>query len=476
MVYRIRFSLSMLALTVLAGCAQTSYVRTDLDMPATWQQVTPRAAQSQQAALAQIQGDHWWEAFGDAQLNQLQALALERNPDLTMAGWKVRNAWLTAGNAASNILPTLSAGVNASSKRALEGDASSTKSFGTSFGASWQLDLWGNLAAQRRQADWEAQATEQDRLATAMSLTGTVATTYWQLALADAKISSQRESLERASKTLQLAQVQYRAGAISGLDLAQAQQAVNQQQANLDVLEQSRVELRHALAILFDVSPQSLPEAAQHPRLPDMVVLPEVPVGVPADVLARRPDVRAAEMRLQASLAHVDAIRTSYYPTLSLTGALGTSSNTLTDLLKNPIGTLGAGLTLPFLNWGTMQRDTRISENSYEQAVVGFRKTLYTALQDVENALSNRRQLALQYTQLQQAAQQAARVEELTGVRYRAGAVALKDWLTVQESQRSANLAVLDARYKRLSNLVTLYQSLGGTPVVEKVKQEQGAL
>lgn len=110
MVYRIRFPLSMLALTVLAGCAQTSYVRTDLDMPATWQQVTPRAAQSQQVALAQIQGDRWWEAFGDAQLNQLQALALERNPDLTIAGWKVRNAWLTAGNAASNILPTLSAG------------------------------------------------------------------------------------------------------------------------------------------------------------------------------------------------------------------------------------------------------------------------------------------------------------------------------------------------------------------------------
>ena len=186
-------------------------------------------------------------------------------------------------------------------------------------------------------------------------------------------------------------------------------------------------------------------------------------------MLGRRPDLQAAEMRLRESLANVYATRTSYYPTLTLTGTLGSGSASLANVLGNPVATLGAGLVLPFLKFGEMQRNTAIAQSSYEQAIISFRKTLYSALADVENALSNRTQLQTQEARLTESLAQARRAEELTRIRYRAGAVAMKTWLDAQETRRTAEMALLDVQLNRADNLVTTYQALGGAPVLQAV-------
>ncbi|MDO5653409.1 MAG: efflux transporter outer membrane subunit [Brachymonas sp.] len=468
---------SVLSAALLAACS-TPYQRPDVQIPTQWAHANA-PARSDAQIMQDVLQDHWWTAFDDPRLNELVELALARNNDLTAAGWRLRNARLAAGNALGNRLPSFSGSGSAGASRRLEGDAVTSptgetgngwnRSYSASLGASWELDLWGKLASQSRAAQWEAAATQQDRQAAAQTLVASVLNTYWQLAVAEQKWLTQQDSLRRAEKTLELAQVQYQAGAISGLDLAQSRQALAGQQSSAEQIAQQRTELQNALAILFDAPPGQLPEAARNPQLPDLGKLPRIAEGVPADVLGRRPDLQAAEMRLRGTLAQTDATRASYLPGFSLTSGLGSSSSVLKNVLSNPSLSLGVGLALPFLNIGEMQRNIATSKNNYELAVVNFRQTLYKALVDAENALSNRQHLLRQWQLQQQARDQAVRVEQLTEVRYRSGAASLKQWLDAQEARRSAELAVRDAALARLQNHVALYQALGGSPVLPEL-------
>lgn len=442
--------------TMLAACASPSAYHTpDVAVPAQWQQQqAAKAADSAQASVA----DRWWERFGDAQLTQLVDEALQRNNNLAAAAVKVRRAQLQAGLAASAQLPSVSLGTNSSASRLLE-RGPTTRNTAVTAGVSWEADLWGRLAAQRNVADWEAQATEEDRAAAALSLAGTTANLYWQVAYLNQRIASGEQSIAYARKTLELVKVQHAAGSVTGLEEAQAQQTLASQEASQSQLVQQRVEARNALAILFDGPPSQAKGEAQ--RLPD-TALPPVEAGLPASLLARRPDLRAAELRLRGSLATVDVTRTSYYPTLTLTGTLGSSSNVLNSVLNNPLATLGAGLTLPFIQWRDMERNVAVSQADYEQAVLGFRQTWYQALADVENALSARTQYEVQDQQLQLSLSAALQSERLSEIQYRAGAVPLKTWLDAQETRRVATNNLAQNRVNRLNNLVTLYQALGG--------------
>ena len=161
----------------------------------------------------------------------------------------------------------------------------------------------------------------------------------------------------------------------------------------------------------------------------------------------------------------MDVVRTSYYPNLSLTGTVGTSSTSLGNLLANPIATLGAGLTLPFLNLKEMRLNTEVARVQYETAVVNFRQTLYQAFADVENALSARTRLAEQSTLQEQSLVAAREAERLYEIRYRAGAVPLRTWLDAQESRRSAEINLAQVQLSRLQNQITLFQAMGGDTV-----------
>jgi len=186
------------------------------------------------------------------------------------------------------------------------------------------------------------------------------------------------------------------------------------------------------------------------------------PPCLPAQLLTRRPDLRAAELRLRKTLANGDATRTAYYPTLSLTGSLVGSSNSLSQVLDNPVATLGAGLVLPFIQWRDMQRASDIAQLDYEAAVIAYRQSWYQALADVENALSARQQYDDQGSLLQTALDAARQAERLAEVRYRAGSTPLKTWLDAQETRRQAELSLAANRLNRLNAWVTVVQTLGG--------------
>jgi NodT family efflux transporter outer membrane factor (OMF) lipoprotein len=398
--------------------------------------------------------------LNDPVLDQLVAEVLARNNNLAAATIRVRRAQLQAGLADRALQPALAGSASTGARRSLESDATSARSSGVTLSASYEIDLWNKLGSQREVARWEALASEQDRQSTRLALIATTARLYWQLAFVNQRLAASTQSIGYAQTTYQLVQTQYRAGAASGLEVAEAQQALAGQQASQSALQQQAVEARTALALLLDNAPGS--QAASNPAALPSGDLPALQAGLPASLLARRPDLRAAELRLRQSFTRIDATRASYYPALSLTGSLGTSSTQLTNLLQNPVAALGLGVSLPFLQRANMQLNIQVSETQYEEAVLNFRQTLYTALGDVDNALSSRQQLALQAARLQESLQAARTAERLYEVRYRAGAAALKAWLDAQEKRRSADIALADNRLARLNNQLALYQALGG--------------
>lgn len=451
-----------LVLAMLSGCSavvRTPYQQPALNMPVQFSQQNPQATG---VNIDQIK-DQWWTLFQDAELNRLVEQALQRNNDLAVAGIRLKQAREQAGLARNQQLPRVSANSSASHQVELRDGDNSSRGFSLNGSVSYEVDLWGKLASQTDAAKWEASATQQDLQSTAQTLVGTVCTLYWQVAYLNQRISSSEASVNSSKKLYELVKAQYQAGAVSGLEMAQAEQAVVGQQANYSQLLQQRIEALNALSILFDQPPAALSIA--EPSHLSTIKLPDIQAGLPADLLARRPDLQAAELRLRKALANTDATKASYYPSLSLSSSIGTSSTSLTELLKNPVMTLGAGLSLPFLQYNDMQRNLAISKLDYESAIISFRQTLYSALADVDNALSANTQLKVQADAQQRTLVLAKKSESLNEIRYRAGAVALKQWIDAQESSRNAENNAIQIRLNQLNNMVTLMQSLGGSPV-----------
>lgn len=463
-----RLCTAMLLGSTLVGCAavvKTPYRAPAVQTPTQFQYDKATSQQRQQALYA----DQWWTLFGDAQLNQLIDAVLAKNADLAVAGMTLKQARLQAELAENQQKPRVNSTVSTGHQFDLNSGNDSSSGLSLGAGLSYEVDLFGKLARQTEAKRWEALATEQDLQATAQSLIGTTAKLYWQLAYYNESRTTAEQSLTTSQKLYDLVKVQYQAGAVSGLDLTQAEQSVQSQKASLSQIQQSLVETRTAIAVLLHMPVQqlSIDEPQRLPRL----ALPSITAGLPADILSRRPDLKAAELRLRESLATKDATTASYYPSISLTGNLGSSSTSLTQLLKNPALTLGASLSLPFLQYNDMKRDLAISQLDYEKAIVQYRQTLYQAFADVENALSARTELSQQVQLQQRNLELAEKVERLTQVRYRYGAVALKTLLDQQETTRTARLTLVNTKQSQYNAYVTLMQALGGSPIKELAKQ-----
>ncbi|WP_254775454.1 efflux transporter outer membrane subunit [Pseudoxanthomonas sp. GM95] len=413
-----------------------------------------------------IGDDAWWRGFGDARLDRMVSQALQVNANLASAGLTLRQARLQAGLAETDLWPSVTSNLSSGGSRQLDTHGSLQKSSSASVGLSWEVDLWGRLRAERDVAAWEAKATAEDRENTALALVGEVCQQYWTLAYLNQSIVAGQANLDYLQQALDLVRVQFDAGNVSRLEVREAEQNLESQRTAQSQLVQQRVEVRNALTVLLDGTPWP---QADEPQNLDAATSPALAEGVPADLLGRRPDLRAAELRLRESLASIKATARSYYPAFSLTGSVSGSSTSLADVVKNPIGTLGAGLSLPFLNVRQAQLNTEIAGTSYEIAASDFRTTLYTALSEVDNALSSREQLAQQVASSRKSFEAAQDVARMYQVRYQVGATDLRTWLDAQQTLRSSELSLAQVRLNQLVADVTLYQALGGSDVVAGV-------
>jgi NodT family efflux transporter outer membrane factor (OMF) lipoprotein len=447
---------ALLACAALAACVSTpgtpatstSSQRPAPAVPSSWSNATEGASGEPQ---------NWWLTFKDPQLDALVDRVLRTNNDFAAAALRVRRSQLLASLTGANTGPSLSAGANTGANRSF--DPISTQRFTQSFASfSYEIDFWGKLASERAASRKEAQATQADCRAFAGALVGTTAKLYWQLAYLNRLLAMDDEDIETAEKAASLTYAKLDAGATSGANAVDMEMSVLGLQSVRRQVQQRRDEARNALAILFDQPPGAVDrEPAPLPEGP----LPPIAAGLPAQILAHRPDLQAAEWRLREALDEVDVARTSFYPTLSLTGNLGTASTSLVDLVRNPVATLGTGLALPFLGGPTMDLATKVSQTQYEEAVLDFRQKLYAALAEVENDLSERVQAIADEETLRLEVEQARRAESIARARFETGATDMQAWLDARQRVRSVERELLANRLRQFDNLADLYRALG---------------
>lgn len=468
--------LTLVALTLLlTGCGSfqtTAYLRPEVNLPSSWQGTAKVQSETDTKAETKTQTQAMTNeevkalasgalGFQDHDLERLLTEVLRRNNNLAAAAIKVRQARLEAGLKADAMMPSLGAEISGNYNRDLH-DAENDSSHAASGTLSYEVDLWGKLANQRDIAQWEAEATDQDRRSAAIALVCTTAELYFQIAYLNESITLGKQSIARARKSLNLAHLRYSAGADSSLEFQEAKRSLASQQASQEDLRRQLAQNQSALAVLFDGPPQ---DVVDNPKQLPQSVLPTVDEGLPADILGRRPDLRAAELRLRESLTNVDVQRTSYYPTLSLTGALGSTSSALLQVINHPVASLVAGISLPFLQWNEMKLNTALAQAEYDQAVVEFRQTLYEALKEVGDALSAGQYYTAQRQKLQEALSAARTVEGIYETRYRSGQESMQVWIDAQENRQTAETSLLANRLNQLLNYLILYQALGGEPV-----------
>lgn len=440
--------------SLLSGCSSLPhkfYPTPQVPLPARFEYESAHTSSMDKSA--------WWRTFGDSQLDAWVELALERNSDLAAAGIRVRRSALEVQLVNNARLPIPNGSVSTGISRPLSKSTQTTSEAASgTLGVSWELDLFDRISSQHNGAIFEAQASKEDCEAVALSLIGTTANLYWQIGFANERLRFAQKSLDYARRRRDLVDAQYRYGAVSKLEQREAEHTLAQQEAFISQFTRARNDLRQILTVLFDgVKPPGI-EPQQLPIGP----LPLISAGLPAELLGRRPDLRAAQMRLQASLANSDATAARYYPALSLTSSLGTSSSSLLAVLANPVTALGANLTLPFLNAREMRLNTEVAVTLHEEAVLGFRKSLYTALTEVERALSARIQITQQIVTQQRIVDEAIEIESLYRIRYQTGQVPLRAWLDAEEHRRTAQLTYTSVHLTQLQNYISLHQVLGG--------------
>jgi NodT family efflux transporter outer membrane factor (OMF) lipoprotein len=449
---------ALLLLLGLSGCTAIgpAYQMPALPVPATWSGMAAQPAEDISA---------WWQRLQDPNLDQLIGQALVASPDLHAAQARLREARARRQLAGAEQSASINASAAASqSKNSQNSGGGSTRNlFNAGFDASWEPDVFGatRRGIEAAEADLQASAASLDN--TRVSLVAEVARNYVELRSYQARLGIARANLASQSETLQLTEWRAQAGLGSSLEVEQARGNRAQTRAQIPSLETGLMEAEHRLALLLGQAPASLHaqwvQVAALPRIADTLA-----VGIPADTLRRRPDVRAAERKLAAETARIGVAEAARYPNFTLSGSVGLDALRAGDLFSS--GALGhsllASVAGTLFDGGRLRSRVEIQNAVQEQALANYQSTLLTALQEVEDALVGLSKSRERQDALGSAAEAARNAALLARQRYASGMI---DFQTVLDSERSLlsiedSLAVADAA--RVTALIQLYKALGG--------------
>ena len=420
----------------------------------------------------------WWELFDDPAMNELIAVALEENRDLATAFSRIEEARARYGFERSDLFPTLGGGMQYNRGNTFPGQNVPIGSVQDLYVFAGQLnyeaDIFGKVRRSTRAARAELLATEEAARAVMIALIADVASSYLLLRDLDTRLEiSQRTVLTRQA-SLAIIQARYDNGIVPLLDVNQAEIEEADAAAQIASFERAIIETENLINVLVGRNPR--PVLRERNRELQMSP-PEVPAGLPSELLVRRPDVRQAEQSLSAQTERIGAAVAMRFPTLSLTGVLGLASNDLSDLNSGDakIWSVGAGLFAPIFDAGKNKRRVEVERAKTEQALNRYEQTILQALREVEDALAGIRTYHDEATARHRQATAARSASTLSRARYDGG---VTSYLEVLESDRSlfrAELVESEVRREQLVSVVELYKALGGgweLPAPEHDEQE----
>ncbi|MFY7865855.1 efflux transporter outer membrane subunit [Roseateles sp.] len=443
------------AALMLSACASMAPEH-QRPVPAMAEQWSNSAGPAQGVAASDLA----WQSFyaGDARLQALIQLALDNNRDLRVALLNVEQARALAGVADANRWPTVGAGVNASRQPDGKGGSQNNYQAGLQISA-YELDLFGKVKSQSDAATARYLASAEGSRAAQISLIAGVAAAHFALQADEELLALAAQTAKAREDSLRLTRLRFDAGASSSLELNSAESAAASAQASLAQAKRQRELSENALVLLIA---QPLPKDLPKAQSLAMQRTPDLPAGLPSEVLVKRPDVLQAEQLLIAANANIGAARAAFFPSISLTTSLGTASSELSNLFTNTVWSVAGQALMPIFDAGRNQANLQASKAAQGIAVAQYEKTVQTAFREVADALAGKATFSDQLqAQTAQARAEAERLK-LVELRFANGASNSLELLDAQRASYAAQQALLQVRLGLLQNHVQLYKALGG--------------
>ena len=462
-----RFEPRLLAGALLALLATGCAVGPDYKLPTSAEATRFKEAEGwvPAAPADALERGPWWNLFKDPVLDQLQSRVDVSNQNVALAVAAYAQARALVREQRASLFPSVTLDGGATRSRSSGNVTAGTpgrvgNNYQLSIGGSWEPDVWGRLGRAVDGAKAGEQASAADLASAKLSAQGELAANYFSLRQTDAQKALLETTLAGYQRALEITQNRYKAGIAAKTDVLQAQTQLANAQADHAGLQRTRAQLEHAIAVLVGEAPANftLPPATWDP------LVPEVPIGVPSDLLQRRPDIAAAERRVASANEQIGIAKSAYFPSLSLSASAGTGASRVADLFKASSSVWSLGLSAAQLIFDAGATGARVdgARAAHEQAVARYRQTVLTAFQDVEDQLSATRVLQTQQELRRQASEAADQVEQQVLNRYRSGQVGYTEVITAQATALSARRALVQAMADRQTTAVALIQSLGG--------------
>ena len=454
--------------TALCGCmVGPDYVEPKVNSPATWVGgAATQPAEGVRVTAEQARLIGWWTSFEDPTLTSLIERAVKSNLDVKLARSRIRQARAAHGIAEGGLFPT----INSSGSYTRRGPAPDAQSnmFRAGVDAAWELDVFGGTRRGMESAKADIQAAVDDERGVLVSLVAEVALNYVDLRAQQARLVIARESLETMKRSAALTRKLKDAGFAAGLDVAQAEGDVASTEAQLPVLEASIQQTIFAISLLLAREPGALTEelSAKVAGNADSILAmpPELPVGMPSELLRRRPDIRRAESQVRSANAQIGAAMSDLFPKFTLSGSIGLEGNKLSSMANwaSRSWSVGPSVTWQIFDAGRITSNIEVKKAQTEQALLTYHKTVLTAFSEMDSALEA---LAREQTRTKPLA--AARAADRKSLAistelYTGGQTAFLNVLTAQRSLFSAEDAIVQSRRNVAANVIAIYKALGG--------------
>jgi outer membrane protein, multidrug efflux system len=453
---------------MLSGCAAgPDYRKPALDLPIAWKVEAPWRVAAPDDAAAK---GPWWQRFGDAQLDALEQQAIANNPTLELASARLVQARAALAATSAGVLPQVGVGGRAARQKISANRPLSnynSPNFSTvqndltvAMTVNYEVDLAGRVQRSIEGASASVEQASADLENTRLLLTADLATAYFNLRAIDTELDVLSRAIALQRRSLELVNARHDLGAATGLDVAQQQALLDTTLVQVDVLRRQRALFEHALATLAGIAAPRFALAADVRELTP----PAVPIGVPSDVLERRPDIASAERAMAAANAQIGIASAAVFPSINLGSAYGVESRTLATLFEAPslLWSVGVSATQVLFDNGRIKANIDFARAGHAGAVANYRRTVLAAMQEVEDGIIGLAALDRASEQARIAVAAARRVLEMSTARYEGGASAYLDVITAQQALLAAERQAAQLLGQRLLTSVFLVKALGG--------------
>ncbi len=454
-----RSAIAGLAGGLLAGCMMgPDYVKPKVD--------TPAAYIYEPKQTAETANTEWWKQFGDPVLDKLIADALASNKNVKIAAANVEQAAAVLTQTRAPLYPQVNYAGDAARQRFSQntaipaGSPNPANNYQVLAGASWEIDLWGRVRRLTQAAQANLLATEEARRGVILSLVASMGSSYLALRGLDEQLEISKRTLNAYAQSLKLFDLKFRHGQISQMNVEQVRVQYQTAAAQIPIIRQQIAVTENALSVLLGRNPGPIPRGKTLLEL----TLPEVPAGLPSELLERRPDLLQAEQQLIAANAQIGAAKALYYPAISLTAAFGVASAQLNDLFKGPaqVWSYGGSIIGPIFTGGAITGQVAQATAGQKAALLSYESAIQSAFADVENSLVTRQELVEQIAAQQALVQALREYSRLAYLQYDGGYAPYTDVLQAEQQRFPAELNLAAARAALLASVVRIYQATGG--------------